>query len=590
MKLFLAMLLLLTVLSVKPVLAQRVMFQDFYWDTEAPAGQSWWTHIEGQLPALAKAGIGSVWVPAPYKGGAGKYDMGYGPYDLYDLGSKDQKGTVATRFGTKDEFLRFVGRAHSMGIKVYADVVLNHAMGADYAEPNPVMARLGWDDIPDDSKVTPQNRSPDAKPGDNLRSWTGFAPKGADGQQGTGRFPRNWRHFHPNEAEPDRNGPYHQKEFGEDYAFRGDNDYVRKQMIAWSRWFVAQTGVDGYRLDDVKGMEPDFVADFAEQGPPNLWMVGEFLDGDPAKVMGYLGDARKSINLFDYPLYFALRDMTFKPETFDMRDLLRRRLPDRDHAVTFAGNHDMSRDNAVLVYHVGLAHAVILAMSGTPSVYYSDFWRAGQPLQDEITRLVRAHNALAVGPEIVRRADKTTLALERQGHLLAVFNSGGDGETHTLTVPTGFGPHVRLTDYAKTNETIETDAQGQATVSIPPYGYAYYAPAGVGLTHPFAPLPTMQTWEFADDLDTGALSQTPKTIAVHLLPGDSYMATLSLDGGATGKLEVVDPSGKIVVTGTGSPHTGVALLEGAYQVRVSSRAKAHGFLTVRCGKGVVNAR
>ena len=76
------------------------------------------------MPALAQAGIGAVWVPAPYKGGVGMYDMGYGPYDLYDLGSKDQKGTVPTRFGTKDEFLRFVAAAHRLGIKVYADAAL----------------------------------------------------------------------------------------------------------------------------------------------------------------------------------------------------------------------------------------------------------------------------------------------------------------------------------------------------------------------------------------------------------------------------------------------------------------------------------
>ena len=235
-------LLLGLLLTGRPTAAQGVVFQEFYWDTEAPAGQSWWAHIERQLPDLARAGIGSVWVPAPYKGGAGKYDMGYGPYDLYDLGSKYQKGTVATRFGTKDEFLRFVAAAHRLGIRVYADVVFNHASGADYAEPNPVMARLGWNDIPDQSQIRPENRSPEAKPGDILRSWTGFAPKGADGKPGTGRFPRTWRDFHPNEAEPDRDPPYHQKEFGEDYAFHG-GERLRSRVA--DRLVALVRGADG---------------------------------------------------------------------------------------------------------------------------------------------------------------------------------------------------------------------------------------------------------------------------------------------------------------------------------------------------------
>lgn len=559
------------------------MFQEFYWDTEPPAGQSWWTHIEKQLPTLAKAGIGAVWAPAPYKGGAGKYDMGYGPYDLYDLGAKDQKGTVATRFGTKDEFLRFVAAAHRLGIKVYADVVLNHAMGADYAEPNPVMERLGWDDIPEDSKVKPENRSPEAKPGDNLRSWTGFAPKGADGKPYSGRFSRSWRDFHPNEAEPDRNGPYHQKEFGEDYAFRGGTDYVRTQMIAWSRWFVAQSGVDGYRLDDVKGIEPDFIADFATKGPTGLWMVGEFLDGDPAKLGGYLREAHDTIHLFDYPLYFALHDMTFKPETFDMRDLIKRRMADRAHAVTFAGNHDISRDSSVLVYNVPLAYAIVLAMSGTPSVYYSDFWRAGKPLQAEIVRLVKAHDALATGDEIIRHADKMTLALERRGHLLAVFNSGGDDQTHHITVPTAFGPHVRLTGHAGAGAPVVTDAQGRATVSVAPGAYCYYAPAGPVMNSAARkPLTTRQTWEFADDLDTGRLSEVPQTVRVTLPKGGSLSAKLALDDGTAGEITLLGPDGKTLHSTSGSLTLPSADVGGVYQlkVRTTTGQKAHGALTV----------
>lgn len=560
-----------------------VLFQDFYWDTVAPAGQSWWTYTASQLPALARAGIGAVWVPAPYKGGVGKLDMGYGPYDLYDLGSKDQKGTVATHFGTKEQFLAFVADAHRLGIKVYADAVLNHASGADYAEPNPVMAKLGWDDIPDDSKVPAELRSPSAKPGDNLRSWTGFAPKGADGKLGTGRFPRTWRDFHPNEAEPDRNPPYHQQEFGQDYAFHGDHDYVRKSMIAWSHWFIAQTGVDGYRMDDVKGMEPDFVADFINLGPPGLWVVGEYLDGDPSKLADYLHQAHDSLHLFDYPLYFALQDMTFRPEAFDMHDLFKRRMADRDKAVMFVGNHDMSRNSAVIVYNVPLAYAVIMAMAGTPSVYYSDFWRAGAPLRTAITKLVEAHDELAVGTEITRHVDKTTLVLERKGHLLAAFNSGGDEETHKITVPTSFAPHTRLIDYVGDGKPIMTDDQGRATLQIAPYCYEYYARAGQALAIKHKPIKTSQTWEFADDLDTGRLSGTPQTIHVTLIKGESLNATLTLDGGVSGNIAVVDPNGATLTTSAKHAEIASAPMPGIYALRARSTngKKVHGTLTVQ---------
>lgn len=36
-----------------------------------------------------------------YKGQAGKDDVGYGVYDLYDLGEFGAKGSVPTKYGTK---------------------------------------------------------------------------------------------------------------------------------------------------------------------------------------------------------------------------------------------------------------------------------------------------------------------------------------------------------------------------------------------------------------------------------------------------------------------------------------------------------
>ncbi len=507
--------------------------------------------------------------------------MGYGPYDLYDLGSKYQKGTVATHFGTKTQFLDFVAAAHRLGIRVYADVVINHAMGADYAEPNPVMEQLGWNDIPDQSDIKPEQRSPDSAPSDILRSWTGFAPVGADGKMGTGRFQRTWRDFHPNVAEPDRTPPYHSKDFGQDYAFRGDGDYVRHSMIAWSHWFVAQTGVDGYRMDALTDIEPDMTADFIEQGPKGLWIVGEFYNGDNSKVMAYLHAAHDDLHLFDYPLYFALHDMTFAPERFDMHDILTRRLPDRERAVTFVGNHDVSRNDSAIIYNFGLAKALIMAMSGTPCVYYSDFWRAGEKRRAEITRLTLAHDKLAIGPEIVREVAKATLVIERQGHLVAAFNSGGDGQSHTVTVDTSFGPHVRLRDFVGSGSPIITDAQGKATLTVAPYEYAYYAPASIVLTPPARiPLPTSQTWEFADDLDTGRLSTTPQKFSIELVRRESLKATLRLADGATGEIDVLNPEGNVLATGKESAFA-TATESGEYTVRVHALEGAtNGTLTV----------
>jgi len=44
--------------------------------------------------------------------------MGYDIYDYYDLGEFDQKGSVRTWFGSKDELAELIGSAHENGLQV----------------------------------------------------------------------------------------------------------------------------------------------------------------------------------------------------------------------------------------------------------------------------------------------------------------------------------------------------------------------------------------------------------------------------------------------------------------------------------------
>ena len=162
--------------------------------------------------------------------------------------------------------------------------------------------------------------------------------------------------------------------------------------------------------------------------------------------------------------------------------------------------------------------------------------------------------------------------------------AAGTRKTHRLTVPTSFGPGARLTDYAGAGPPVVTDAQGRATVSIAPGGYSYYAPAGHSLTQPVPKaLPTTQTWEFADDLDTGRLSDAPQTVRVMVPKGNAISAKLTVDGGVPAELTVLGPAGKPLGSSSDSvalpsaPVTGVYLL----RVRTTNGQKAHGTLTVR---------
>ena len=79
------------------------MIQYFHW--YSPADGDLWKQLAANARALAEAGITAVWLPPAYKGAAGGYDVGYGVYDLFDLGEFDQKGSVRTKYGTREELL-----------------------------------------------------------------------------------------------------------------------------------------------------------------------------------------------------------------------------------------------------------------------------------------------------------------------------------------------------------------------------------------------------------------------------------------------------------------------------------------------------
>ena len=113
----------------------KVVLQAFWWDCwNANYPQDWYTYLAKLAPRLRALGFDGLWIPSPAKGNAGVNSMGYDIFDHYDLGEKDQKGTVATRFGAKDSLLRLIAVAHANGLEVYPDIVLNHVIGGE-ADP-----------------------------------------------------------------------------------------------------------------------------------------------------------------------------------------------------------------------------------------------------------------------------------------------------------------------------------------------------------------------------------------------------------------------------------------------------------------------
>jgi len=78
-----------------------VFMQGFYWNS--PPGGIWYDSLAKLAPRLASAGFSAIWFPSPVKGAGGGMSMGYDPYDHYDFGDFQQKGSKKTRFGNQAE-------------------------------------------------------------------------------------------------------------------------------------------------------------------------------------------------------------------------------------------------------------------------------------------------------------------------------------------------------------------------------------------------------------------------------------------------------------------------------------------------------
>jgi len=133
------------------------IFQFFHW--YFPAEQHLWNRSKEEAQHLADLGVTHVWLPPAYKSAKGTEEPGYAVYDLYDLGEFDQKGTVRTRYGTKQEYIDCISTIHGKNMQVVADIVLNHKLGADEKEEVPV--RL----------VSKENRNEKMVMVNGIRSW-----------------------------------------------------------------------------------------------------------------------------------------------------------------------------------------------------------------------------------------------------------------------------------------------------------------------------------------------------------------------------------------------------------------------------------
>lgn len=333
-----------------------------------------WKQLAQEAPRLAAEGITGVWIPPCYKGAAGGYDVGYGVYDLYDLGEFDQKGTIPTKYGTKEELLAAIQACHENGIQVYADVVLDHMMGAD-----------GIEDVPA-KQNNPANR--EEQIGDKsrvIKAWTHFWFPGRHKKYS--KFEWHWNHFNAIDWDEEtktkglfkfRGKDWEEDVDGElgnyDYLMGAnidlDNPDVTEELMRWGKWFVKTTDVDGFRLDAVKHMEFTFYRDWLramrKKENEELFTVGEYWSPNIQTLQHYLDTTEDALSLFDVPLHFNFVNASNGGNQYDMRTIFDHTLTQTNpiKAVTFVDNHDsqpgQSLESWVQGWFRALAYALIL--------------------------------------------------------------------------------------------------------------------------------------------------------------------------------------------------------------------------------------
>lgn len=475
----------------------RTMMQYFEW--YLPDNGLLWRRLGERALALKEAGINMVWLPPAYKGAAGKSSVGYDVYDMYDLGEFDQKGTVATKYGTREDYLAAVKALQANGIAVLCDVVLNHRMGADGTET--VMVE----------EVDSTDREQEIGETKQIQAWTKFDFPGRAGKYSD--FHWNFSHFSGTDwddgakktgifrfegkswnRETDcENGNY-------DYLMGADLDTDQPEVIqethSWGKWYQDTVHMDGFRLDAVKHIGFDFyrewmkdMREYAQRSETglagvgkDLFIVGEYWSKEVDRLTHYLDVTERNLSLFDVPLHFHFLTAATSDGAYDMSTIFDDTLTgeDPEHAVTFVDNHDTQPGQALYSFIPAWfkphAYAMILLRdAGTPCVFYGDYYgipHDGVAPVPGLPILLKIREQYAYGKENLYFDDESVVGFTREGDSehkdsgVAVLLTDSVCGSKRMYVGTGLAGKRMVDAIRKRPETVVIGDDGWGTFSV----------------------------------------------------------------------------------------------------------------------------
>jgi len=433
------------------------LLQFFHW--YYPSDGSLWNHCASEAKRLSELGITHVWLPPAYKSAWGADEPGYAVYDLFDLGEFDQRGTVRTKYGTKEEYLNCINELHKYGIQVLADVVFNHRTGADETE----LIKVQMVDF--------QNRTESVGEPIDFDAFTKFTFPGRAGKYSTyiwdyhsfTGFSQDDKIYRILNGHGDNWDDVLEHEYGNfDYLMGADTEFrnpnVREELKYWGRWYVETTGVDGFRLDAVKHMNPMFIKEWLDymrdHFKKDFFTVSEYWQRDVGKLVEYIDHVEDKTQLFDAPLHYNFYEASYGKNSYDLRHLFENTLTKvrSMSSVTFVDNHDsepfQSLESFVDFWFKPLAYSTILLREqGIPCVFYVNLYGAkyevaqdgrGIPIElqgvPSLEAMIKARKHLAYGLQRDYFDHGNTIGWTREGidekpnsGLAVILTNGSEG-------------------------------------------------------------------------------------------------------------------------------------------------------------------
>lgn len=303
---------------------------------------------DGDAATTSDLGIDTIWLMPIYP------SPSYHGYDITDYRA------VNPEYGTLADFEAFVEAAHSRGIRVVLDLVINHSS--------------------------------------ELHPWFVSAQ---EGPQSEFRNYYHWQDDNPGWRRPwDRREIWYEKNNSYYYGLFGDDipdlnlgepaveDEIFETMKTW-----AERGVDGFRVDAARHLFESSEGDVSDQPETHAFIqrLRERLHAEHPQVLllaeawinvetlkNYYGEGYEYQLAFSFDVAAGIKDAAGNGTTDSLQSVLERSAaayPDRGFEAPFLSNHDQDRVMRTLNKEqdqARLSAAALMSMPGTPFIYYGE--------------------------------------------------------------------------------------------------------------------------------------------------------------------------------------------------------------------------